>query len=75
MAKRGSDKIDRVRDKLAQLALDSAEAQFILDAFKALSADRIGMTRARKGVAEEKKEGPTMEDLMARVHATEAAHA
>lgn len=74
MAKR-DDKIDRVRDKLADLALDAQDGQFILDAFKALSADRIGMTRANKGILDEKKDGPTMADLMARVHAAEGAHA
>lgn len=74
MAKR-DDKIDRIRDKLATLALESPDGQFVLDAFKVLSADRIGMTRARKGVPDEKKDGPTMADLMAGISAAEHAHA
>lgn len=74
MAKR-DDKIDRVRDKLADLALDAQDGQFVLDAFKALSADRIGMKRASKGENDPEDNATTMEGLMKGIHAAERMNA
>lgn len=69
MSKPVCDRVDQLADKLAALALAAEDGQFCLDAFKALSAHKIGMKRASKGEDASPAEETTMDALMKNIRA------
>lgn len=63
------DRLDRLADRIAEDALrDDAPAQFRLDAFRALSAHKIGMMKAKKGEEPPNPDATTMDSLARRIN-------